>query len=668
MSFFSKIFRRGRRREQRNYAQSDMFLDRLPMPVFTNWTVRKAVKDGFRASGWVYRAVNLISKNAASASWSVSRDGERLPDHHLSRLLKYPNPHISRQDMLELMTCWLELAGNSYLLRVQANGQTTELWPVSPDRLRPIPGQAVAEWCRGFALDNATRPTFGPEEIVHHRFLDPANPLIGISPLEVAGRAVDIDVSQQKFNAATSQNRGIIDGVFFFDREFATQDDADALAEKIEEKYSGKRRFVVLGKNGKYERIAMTPAEMDFTESRKFNREEVCVIFGVPLPLISPEKTTYNNYQTAEEMLWTMTIIPLLDDIADGFNHAFSGELADGESLLPDLSRVPAIRRMLLKRSETAEKLHNMGVPFSQINRIFDFGVNEYPGWDVSSPKNRNTEPDATRGFLPGDREARANTGSFNSVLRFTLRSGSGNIAESLDRLTEEETGPVIAALLANQKTAVFRAIEDGKSAAELEAIVTGTRADWETTLRAMYLDVAIRYGREVVVETRDIDDPLSRQLTDYFEHESFLLTEVAHIESTTVNTILAQMRDALNDGATIAEMQQAIVDTGVFEPVRAARIARTVSGTAASIGQHSAAKTAGAQNKTWDAAPGARKEHAARSGETVPIDSHFSPAFGESVGPRYPMDPYLPAADRMSCRCSMTFSDVQPMPNLIKI
>jgi len=65
----------------------------------------------------------------------------------------------------------------------------------------------------------------------------------------------------------------------------------------------------------------------------------------------------------------------------------------------------------------------------------------------------------------------------------------------------------------------------------------------------------------------------------------------------------------------------------------------------------------AGATKKTWVTSGfEVRDTHAARSGETVGIDERFSAQIG-SIGPRFPGDPDVDVADRVNCRCALTFS-----------
>lgn len=140
-------------------------------------------------------------------------------------------------------------------------------------------------------------------------------------------------------------------------------------------------------------------------------------------------------------------------------------------------------------------------------------------------------------------------------------------------------------------------------------------------------------------------------------EIEEIISVELSYINETTLAAISEALANMINEGDTVANMQQAIIDTGVFSAERALTIARTISGTALSYGQISAANAAGATHKTWhDSGFNTRAEHVARNGEKRKIDERFSVQFPGSTGPLYPCDQAATAADRINCRCAMSF------------
>jgi len=611
-------------------------------PIYNKWTLKNAVASGYKANTWVYRSVYLKSVAAGSVIWNVvNKDGEVAEGHYLNNLFKKPNPSISRQDMFELMVTWLELAGNSYLKKSKVSGKTLELWPISPDRLHPIPTADPEEWMTGYALDKSKTSTYEPDEIIHHMYTNPANPILGISPLEVISKTVDLDNDQRDFNKATSQNRGVVDGVFLFKRRFASQSEADAVRDALNERHAGKRTFGVLGDEAKYVRTALTPAEMDFINSRKFNREEIFICFGVP-PVYAGvmDGATMNNYKTSELVFWFGTMLFLLDNLKDQFNFALSEELGD---LIVDydISNIPAIREAMLAKTKTAKALYEMGVPFSQLNKVFKFGFQEFEGWDDSNPASG-----AENTLISTDSETRKD----KAPIEFRAT------AESVEKAIEKETQinrKTFEDLLSTQQEAVFDALDKNINV-DINRVLKNSESLWVNEISKMYVFSGGRHGTDFVMETRTSEDDIRAEIVEYLRKEDIVLTEVSMINETTAEKVILHVDSAIETGATMNQLQQAIIDTGIFNEKRALGLARTISGNAVNLGQWKGAETAGATQKVWStAATEVRKSHRKASGQTVGIDDLFKVG---KFRARYPLDNQLPPEERMNCRCTLTY------------
>ncbi|MDP2651651.1 MAG: phage portal protein, partial [bacterium] len=609
---------------------------------------------GYRVNAWVYRAVNLAAKTVASVPWGVvGEDEKRLENHPLDILLRHPNPHISRQDLFELWVAWLELAGNATALKVKAAGKTSELWPISPDRVHPIPSKDIAQWLKGYSLDNNTALKWEPQELLHFKYFDPADPYWGMSPLQACSKTVDIDTDQRNWNKSAMQNMGVLSGVFTFKREFDNQDQADAVAEKLNARYASPgnaRRLGVLGSEAKYTRIGATPQELDFGNSRTANMNEIFITFGTPPQYAgSQEQSTYNNYQTSELIYWFQKIIPLLDDLKDTFNFSFQDELEPGQEITYFLNNIPAIRRAMLERAKTAHILYTMGVPFNKLNNVFKFDVEEFEGWDISNPGTKAPADANVR-----SREVRSEIIHHN-ISPLAKRDMSKEAKAREDWASKR--AKKVEVLLGDQQEIIFNAIDTGGVKINPKKLLRDT---WESDWAPVYNDIIMGYALiaadQIVVSKRA--KGLEDMLAAYFEDEAIVLRELSEIEQSTVDAIILQTKNALAEGMSTAQLQTALIDAGIFSPERALRLARTITGTAGSIGQYISAKETGVTHKKWiDSGFAVRDEHMERASEpAVKIDSRFQPKFGATTGPMYPLDPNMPAADKINCRCSMTF------------
>ena len=161
----------------------------------------------------------------------------------------------------------------------------------------------------------------------------------------------------------------------------------------------------------------------------------------------------------------------------------------------------------------------------------------------------------------------------------------------------------------------------------------------------------------QAVVASKAFEDDVVDAIDETLEREGIILTEVSLIEQGTADMIIASADSVLAEGGSVADLQDAISSAGVFSAERSLRIARTITGSAASLGQMTAGAQSGATAKVWlDSGSNVRDAHKERNGEKVGIDSRFSVKLGSAVGPRWPGDPEISAADRIQCRCSLTF------------
>lgn len=202
-------------------------------------------------------------------------------------------------------------------------------------------------------------------------------------------------------------------------------------------------------------------------------------------------------------------------------------------------------------------------------------------------------------------------------------------------------------AVLEDQRAMVFASIEadDGQ---RIEGIIRLFDDDLKEAVTETYLQAGLALGKSVVVEERAIEPTLE----DAILAEMDVLREISLIQDSTVDKINDQLQEGIKEGWNIADLQQSIYDSGIFDPVRALRIARTITGSGGSQGQWLAGKMAGATTKIWRTAGDShvRDQHQALEGQERPIDDTFS------NGGRWPCDILLSAADRINCRCSMDY------------
>ena len=356
---------------------------------FNDWNTEKAVKEGFKHSTWVYSCVNLRATSASSVPWVVQQktvEGwEKVedPSNPLVRLVNRPNPDMSWQQMIEFCVQHLDLSGNAFWSKVRAGEQVRELWVLPPEHVRAVPGMIRLVDKYEYHLGSKRRDIL-PTDIIHFKYTDPGNLYFGMSPMLSAAQAVDIDNEAERFQKVSLQNRGMSDIAVKVPME-ATEEQVQQMREAFNREHSGPRNArKALVTSADITQLGTTAAELDFTESRKFIRDEICSAFGVPPPMVgSYENATLANIETARKIFWRDTMLTLLAKIEAFLNMQLAYEFGPQFRITYDISAVDALQENLTEKVNNAKSLWSMGIPFNQVNQVLDIGFNEVQGGDI---------------------------------------------------------------------------------------------------------------------------------------------------------------------------------------------------------------------------------------------------------------------------------------------
>lgn len=678
---------------------------------FNDWTTENAIKYGLKSSTYVYACIQLISRCVASVPWHVYKqdkagDYTEIKNHPLELLLEKPTPFHNRKDFMEGMVQHLYLGGNAIFTKVRAGAIVAELWQLPPDVIKVIPSQSEFIDRYEYRKDGIFQ-SFDPKDILHNKFNDPSNPYWGLAPLQAGARTVDTDVESVKFQKVSLQNRAISDGIFTFDHPL-TREQWEEARVMVREQHQGIQNAHtpwVLGAGAKFQPMSLSPAEMDFLNSRKFSREEICSIFNVPPPMIGIlENSTYNNIETARKIFWQDCIVPLLQDIKASLNLSLTPEFGTGIILDFDLSNVDALQTSSKEKMETAKSLFSMGVPFNLINQRLELGFDEIEGGDIGylpsglmpagimaemelpdpneiPPEDPKTDPNEEEKPKEELDKEKPESGKASGYKGLGLKTDKQkqyyfhqvdrkrnawiiNMTRKSARLFKSE-GEIIAAAV--------------KSGSDWKKALKKNEKNWQTFLEASYKSILEDLGRdhfgnlikgyepnefkmdrkEEEEEEPELDpihffNPHEEDLTKYIIEIAG--TKVTQVSDWTRQVIGALVLDAQENNLTMDELAKNIKDEfKEFSRYRAYRIARTEAQNALGFAHYAAGEKA--QEILGQTLYGewvtsnddrVRDSHAAVHGEKVKLGESFS------NGLKYAGE-YTNATDskdNINCRC----------------
>jgi phage portal protein BeeE len=100
---------------------------------------------------------------------------------------------------------------------------------------------------------------------------------------------------------------------------------------------------------------------MDFISTLKECSKYIAMAYGVPLPLIDNDASTFNNLKEAKEKLYIDTVIPLFNQFLSQLNIWLSKQL-NGNYICIDLDDVPALESLRQVKFDRVTKAVDLGI------------------------------------------------------------------------------------------------------------------------------------------------------------------------------------------------------------------------------------------------------------------------------------------------------------------
>ena len=286
-------------------------------PVHTRRDFENFSREAYVQNAIAHRCIAMIANCAASAPWMLSQGDEALDTHPALDLLARPNPVTPGRMLLEELYSYILISGNGYMEGVaptSARGLLTtaprELYVLRPDRMRVVPGvdaipTAYEYQANGWKTTFRVDPVRGRSAIMHVKTFDPLDDFYGMSSVDPAATAIDRHTEASKHNTAVLQNSATPASAMIFkpvmnDGVASTpSEDLIVAAEKrLKEQYGGSANAgkpMVLGGNVDWQTLGLTMEQLQLVESKLDAARDVCIAFGVPIELMLPGQSTYNN-------------------------------------------------------------------------------------------------------------------------------------------------------------------------------------------------------------------------------------------------------------------------------------------------------------------------------------------------------------------------------------
>lgn len=242
----------------------------------------------------VYGCVRILSGAVAGLPADVfrKRDADRELVERPPTWLAAPNPEGTWFEFMEEIMNSLCMDGNAFVVITtrDALGFPTELWTLNPRTVqvkRPDGGGPTFFVWEGDKRLSRFGPTNPGGDVLHIKGMANAA-LRGISPISAAAQAIGLGLAGEKFGSKFFGRGQTMSGVI----ELPAQDSVprskeyiELLSETWQKEHAGTdkaQKPAVLSGGATWKQLSVTPEEAQFLETRRFQVEEICRLYGVP--------------------------------------------------------------------------------------------------------------------------------------------------------------------------------------------------------------------------------------------------------------------------------------------------------------------------------------------------------------------------------------------------
>jgi len=308
-------------------------------------------------------ALNHLKQNAGIDRWMTKAKGEvvEIVEHPVLKLLQSVNPMLNQLDLWMLTETNMGLTGNAYWwLRENSFGEPYQIWVWSSDKMRIILGADLDNYVKAYVYTGGEQDVpFDPKVILHHKYPNPLSPAIGLSPVMALSDSIIINTDIYRYERAQFRNMARPDGVLEMP-ESLDDVEFDRLKSEWNEAYRGAEKsgkVAILEGGVTYKAISVSPREMNHLEGRKMTREEISDGYGIPMSLLSPEKSNRANATVAYAQYMRDTIDPKLKLYEEKINEKLLPLFGEGEELFVAFDNcIPEDRDFTLKENLTSIK------------------------------------------------------------------------------------------------------------------------------------------------------------------------------------------------------------------------------------------------------------------------------------------------------------------------
>ena len=297
----------------------------------------------YRQNSSVATAVDMIADAFEQIEPIIEfADGRIQGDGAVIELLKNPNAYQTWSDFAARISRHYLLTNQTHFYGIgNVSLKPIEIYPIKPTNISVTTGEDeyVDTFYVGFGVGSGSYfRTLSKERIMRYYdgtlrelyrisgFSSMSTDASADSPLQAAALETNQQIKGRIHNLKVLSNGGRLSLLIVFKEEFLNSDEHLQRTQRINETFGGAENAGKIGvmSGGDIQEVremGNSNRDMDYVQLDQVASQAIYFRYKIPLPLITTSASTFNNMQTAIEMLYDFAVLPLADKLFSGLSR-----------------------------------------------------------------------------------------------------------------------------------------------------------------------------------------------------------------------------------------------------------------------------------------------------------------------------------------------------------
>lgn len=291
----------------------------------------------------LFSIVKQITEAFCTVGWHLYRKGpqrdatrrQEVLSHGFLTVWNKPNPFTTGRSFREQCSQHLELVGETIIVLYKIGGIIFEMWPVRPDRIRPV--KHAEKFLLGWVYigPNGEEVPLELDEVIQIKYPNPGDPYRGLGPVQTLLRDLDSARYSAEWNRNFFINGAQPGGVIEVDYRMSDVE-WKAFVQRHNAQHRGvanAHRVAVL-ENAHWNSTSYSMADMQFVELRALSREVIREAYAFPKPMLGTvDDVNRANSDAAKEIMAEMQTSPRCNRWKDTIDNFLLPQFANGANM-----------------------------------------------------------------------------------------------------------------------------------------------------------------------------------------------------------------------------------------------------------------------------------------------------------------------------------------------